>query len=79
MNNVSFQIMLISKLIWNLIACIIDLETAFLHGDLQEEIYMTIPEGMNSNPDDCLLLTKTIYGLIHRLDLRRTSLICAYC
>ena len=56
--------MLISKLIWNLNACIIDVETAFLHGDLQEEIYMNIPEGMNSNPDDCLLLTKTIYGLV---------------
>ena len=25
---------------------------------------MNIPEGMNSNPDDCLLLTKTIYGLV---------------
>ena len=56
--------MLISKLIWNLNACISDVETAFLHGDLQEEIYMNIPEGMSSNPDDCLLLTKTIYGLV---------------
>ena len=63
-NDVSFQIMLILKLIWNLKACIIDVETAFLHGDLQEEIYMNIPEGMNSNPNDCLLLTKTIYGLV---------------
>jgi Reverse transcriptase (RNA-dependent DNA polymerase) len=32
-NDVSFRIMLISKLIWNLKACIIDVETAFLHGD----------------------------------------------
>jgi Reverse transcriptase (RNA-dependent DNA polymerase) len=54
--------MLISKLIWNLNACIIKVETAFLHGDLQEEIYMNIP--MNSNPNDCLFLTKTIYGLV---------------
>jgi Reverse transcriptase (RNA-dependent DNA polymerase) len=45
-------------------ACILDVETAFLHGDLQEEIYMNIPEGMNTNPDDCLLLAKTIYGLV---------------
>jgi hypothetical protein len=25
---------------------------------------MNLPKGMNSNPDDCLLLTKTIYGLV---------------
>jgi Reverse transcriptase (RNA-dependent DNA polymerase) len=56
--------MLISKLIWNLNVCIIDVETTFLHGDLQEEIYMNIPEGMNSNHNDCLLLTKTTYGLV---------------
>jgi Reverse transcriptase (RNA-dependent DNA polymerase) len=37
-NNVSFRIMLILKLIWNLKACIVSVETAFLHGDLQEEI-----------------------------------------
>jgi Reverse transcriptase (RNA-dependent DNA polymerase) len=56
--------MMISKLIWNQKAYIVDVETAFLHGDLLEEIYMNIPEGMNSNPSDCLLLTKKIYGLV---------------
>jgi hypothetical protein len=25
---------------------------------------MNIPEGMNYHPDDCLLLTTTIYGLV---------------
>ena len=63
-NGVSFRIMLIAKLIWNLKACIVDVETAFLHGELQEEIYMNIPEGMNSDSNNCLLLTKTIYGLV---------------
>ena len=63
-NDVSFRIMLIAKLIWNLKGCIIDVETAFLHGELKEEIYMNIPEGMNIDSNNCLLLTKTIYGLV---------------
>jgi hypothetical protein len=32
--------------------------------ELKEEIYMNIPEGMNSNSNNYLLLTKTIYGLV---------------
>jgi hypothetical protein len=63
-NDVSFQIMLIAKLIWNLEASIVDVETAFLHGELQEEIYMNIPEGMSYDSKHWLLLTKTIYGLV---------------
>jgi hypothetical protein len=63
-NDVSFRIMLIAKLIWNLEGSIVDKETAFLHGELQEEIYMNIPEGMSYDSKHCLLLTKTIYGLV---------------
>jgi hypothetical protein len=63
-NDVSFQIMLIVKLIWNLEASIVDVETAFLHGELQEEIYMNIPGGMSYDSKHYLLLTKTIYGLV---------------
>jgi hypothetical protein len=63
-NDVSFRIMLIAKLFWNLEASIVDVKTAFLHGELQEEIYMNIPEGMSYDSKDCLLLTKTIYGLV---------------
>jgi hypothetical protein len=62
--DVSFQVMLIAKLIWNLETSIVDLETAFLHGELQEENYMIIPEGMSYDSKHCLLLTKTIYGLV---------------
>jgi Reverse transcriptase (RNA-dependent DNA polymerase) len=63
-NDVSFRIMLVAKLIWNLKDCIVDVETAFLHGELEEEIYMNIPKGMNSDSNSCLLLNKTIYGLV---------------
>ena len=69
-NDVSFRIMLIVKLIWKLQASIINVETAFLHGDLQEDMYMTIPEGMESNNNACALLNKTIYGLC--ISLRKT-------
>jgi Reverse transcriptase (RNA-dependent DNA polymerase) len=63
-NNISFQIMLIAKLVWNLEACIIDVETAFLHGKLKEEININVPQDMKPEPNSCLLLTKTIYGLV---------------
>ena len=63
-NDVSFRVMLIIKLIRGLQASIVDVETAFLHGNLQEEIYMMIPEGMNANKNSCLRLKRTIYGLV---------------
>ena len=43
---------------------LIDVETAFLNGILEEEIYMEIPEGMNLPKTKCLLLQKSIYGLV---------------
>jgi hypothetical protein len=63
-NNLSFRIMLIAKLIWDLQASIVDVDTSFLHGDLQEEIYMNIPEGLQQYSNSCLLLKKKIYGLV---------------
>jgi hypothetical protein len=54
-------------LVWNLKAKIVNVETAFLHGDLKEEIFMEIPEGMNAVKEDCLSLKKTIYGLVQSL------------
>lgn len=35
----------------------LDINNAFLHGDLEEEVYMKVPQGM-SNPDN-----KSLYGL----------------
>lgn len=41
-----------------------DVRTAFLHGDLHEEIFMAVPEGIELKEDDkvCRLL-KSLYGL----------------
>ena len=41
-----------------------DIETAFLHGDIDVEIYMDCPEGLEHEPDECVKLNHTIYGLV---------------
>jgi hypothetical protein len=38
MNDVSFRIMIIAKLVWNMTCYVVDIETAFMHGDLDKEI-----------------------------------------
>jgi hypothetical protein len=63
-NDVIFRIILTAKLLWDLQASIVDVETAFLHGDLQEEIYMNVHKGMSQDDNTFLLLKKTIYGLV---------------
>ena len=47
---------------------VMDVETAFLYGDIEEEIFMKSPVGMEeidpgSSPEDCYQLKKRIYGL----------------
>jgi hypothetical protein len=64
LNDVSFRIMLIAKLAWDMTCSVVDIETAFLHGDLDEEIYMEVPKGIEIKEKKKLILRKTIYGLI---------------
>jgi Reverse transcriptase (RNA-dependent DNA polymerase) len=63
-NDVSFRIMIICMILWGLDGLIFDVETAFLNGDLKEKIYVDCPEEMEHESDECLLLTKSIYGLV---------------
>jgi hypothetical protein len=64
-NDVAYRILLIVKILWQLKGVIVDVEAAFLHGDLDgREIYMDAPEGLNAKDGECVLLQKTIYGLV---------------
>jgi hypothetical protein len=45
-------------------ARIIDFEASFLYEDLEAEIFMEIPPGMEASKDEYLLLKKTIYELV---------------
>jgi len=63
-NDVTFCIMLIAKMIMKLDSYQFDVETAFLLGELDEEIYMECPPGLGALPDECLRLWKCIYGLV---------------
>jgi len=51
-------------IVWGMDAIIVDVETAFLHGKLEEEIYMNLLEGMEGDENECLLLLKALYGLV---------------
>jgi len=64
MNDVTWRILLVAMLIWKMDAIIIDVETAFLHGKLDKEIYMDLPAGLDGESEECLLLLKALYGLV---------------
>ncbi|SCV72786.1 BQ2448_4323 [Microbotryum intermedium] len=40
-----------------------DIDKAYLHGELEEELYMRVPEGIRLPDDVCLKLQRSIYGL----------------
>jgi Reverse transcriptase (RNA-dependent DNA polymerase) len=78
-NDVSFRIMLIAKIVWGLQASIIDVGKAFLHGSLSEEIYMNALNGMGIKGNKCLCLKKTIHGLVQSAREFCKKLICEPC
>jgi Reverse transcriptase (RNA-dependent DNA polymerase) len=59
-NDVTFQVVLICMIVWGLF----DVVTAFLTGNLEEEMYMECPEGLEHEDDEILQLLKAIYGSV---------------
>ena len=53
-------------MVLGLSANIVDVETIFLYGNLEEEINMGCPPGMDSKEGEVLILDKYIYGLVQR-------------
>ena len=68
--EVNFCIVLILMMKYGWVREIVDVETAFLYGKLEEEIYLKTPTGLDlvtgkkSEPGDCLVLLKAMYGLV---------------
>jgi hypothetical protein len=64
-NDVTYRILLIVKILLKLKGVIVDVEAAFLHGDLEGcEIYMDAPEGLNAAANECVLLLKGVAVIV---------------
>ncbi|KAK9061911.1 hypothetical protein SSX86_019095 [Deinandra increscens subsp. villosa] len=61
MTTIRTLIVVATKMNWVLSQ--LDVNNAFLHGDLDEDIYMHPPQGMNLLSSQCLKLQKSLYGL----------------
>ena len=67
-HDVSFRIALARMMVERLDSLVMDVETAFLYGEIDEEIFMKSPVGMEEidpglSPEDCYQLLNGIYGL----------------
>ena len=67
-HDVTFRIALARMMVEKLDSLVMDVATAFLYGEIDEEIFMKSPVGMEeidpgSSSEDCYQLLKGIYGL----------------
>jgi len=68
-NDVTFQVVMVLRLMFGLHAVLLDVETAFLYGKLEEEIYMEILSGykevyQEAEKGTVLKLQMAMYGLV---------------
>ena len=63
--NITIHILLLMVIHFGFSGKIVNVETAFLFQDWEEEIYMMCPQCMsNIKKDDCIILNKSIYGIV---------------
>ena len=69
-NDVTFRIVQARMMVENLDSMLMDVEVGFLYGELDEEIYLEVPVGLNevypnsiNEENTCFLLSKGIDGL----------------
>jgi Reverse transcriptase (RNA-dependent DNA polymerase) len=63
-NDPVLRIMVIYQMVKRLIAVLLDVEVAFIHGDLKEIIYMECSDGIAYTGDKVVVLNKLMYGLV---------------
>lgn len=70
--DITFRLLCLIMMLHGWIAEIVDIETAFLYGELEEEIFIKIPDGYETvvkedkidRNEDCFMLVRAIYGVV---------------
>ena len=64
-NDVTWRVLLILMLLNKYDGKLLEIEIEILHGELEEEIYMDCPQGLeDEKEDECVKLLHAIYGLL---------------